>query len=143
MTATADAPTVDAPGQSLLLLYDGECGFCASAAGWLGRQDRRGALRLAPLQGEAGARYRRHAADLPGSGALDTLVVVDRAAAPGELIFVRSAAVARSLRALGLPWSAAGVALALVPRRAADLAYRAVARLRPGARACPAHPPAG
>ena len=113
----------------LLVLYDGTCGLCTGAAAWLRDRDRRGALRLLPLDAPEAAPYRPHAFP-PGSGARpDTLVVVTRRGGAEE-VRVRGAAVARALRALGFPWSLAGRALDALPRPFADAAYRAVARRR-------------
>jgi predicted DCC family thiol-disulfide oxidoreductase YuxK len=46
-----------ADGRSrLLVLYDGECGFCAWGVAWLLRWDRARRLRAIPIQSEEGAR---------------------------------------------------------------------------------------
>jgi predicted DCC family thiol-disulfide oxidoreductase YuxK len=113
----------------LLVLYDGSCGLCTGAAAWLARRDRRGALLLSPLGSAEGAPYRAAAFTSGDTVRPDTLVVVERAGGR-EVVRVRTDAVASALRALGLPWSLAGLALRAAPRRLADAAYRAVARRR-------------
>jgi predicted DCC family thiol-disulfide oxidoreductase YuxK len=115
----------------LLVLYDGACGLCTGAAAWLARRDRHGALLFAPLGSAEGAPYRTAAFTSGDTVRPDTLVVVERAGGR-EVVRVRADAVASALRALGLPWSLAGLALRAAPRPLADAAYRAVARRRRG-----------
>jgi predicted DCC family thiol-disulfide oxidoreductase YuxK len=118
------------PAMALRILYDGDCGLCTGAAGWLARRDRRGALRLVPLSAPEAAPWRAHAGGAGPGGAPDTLVAVETLPGGGERVHLRAAAVARALSRLGLPWSLAGLALGLAPRPLADAAYRAVARRR-------------
>jgi predicted DCC family thiol-disulfide oxidoreductase YuxK len=113
---------------ALRVLYDGACGLCSGAAAWLARRDRRGALRLVPLDSPEAAPWRVHAGE-PGA-VPDTLVVVEAGPDGAETVHLRSAAVARALTALGPPWRAAGWLLGRTPRPLADAAYRAVARRR-------------
>lgn len=114
-----------------LVLYDDRCGLCSGAAAWLARRDRGGALSFSPIDSPEGLPYRAEAFPPGGDGRPDTLVVVEREGSR-EVVRVRADAVASALRALGPPWSLAGVALGLAPRRIADAVYRAVARNRPG-----------
>jgi predicted DCC family thiol-disulfide oxidoreductase YuxK len=113
----------------LLVLYDGACGLCTGSAAWLARHDRRGALLFSPLASPEAAPYRSAAFTAGDTTRPDTLVVVERAG-DREVVRVRADAVASALRALGPPWSLAGLALGAAPRRLADAAYRAVARRR-------------
>ncbi len=123
----------------LLVLYDGDCGLCSGAAGWLARHDRRGALRLLPLSAPEADPWRALAGASGPGGAPDTLVAVEPLPGGGERVYLRAAAVARALSRLGFPWSLAGLALRGAPRPLADAAYRTVARRRgraPGASGC-------
>jgi predicted DCC family thiol-disulfide oxidoreductase YuxK len=114
---------------SRLVLYDARCGLCSGSVAWLARHDTRGALAFSPIDSAAGDPYRRAAFPTGDSIRPDTLVVVERGAA-GEVVRVRSGAVASALRGLGLPWSLAGRALGALPTPMADAAYRVIARLR-------------
>jgi predicted DCC family thiol-disulfide oxidoreductase YuxK len=116
----------------LRVLYDGACGLCSGSAAWLARRDRRGALRLVPLESPEAAPWRVHAGE--AGGVPDTLVVVETGPDGAERVHLRSAAVARTLSALGPPWRAAGWLLARAPRPLADAVYRAAARRRTRAR---------
>jgi len=113
----------------LLVLYDGACGLCTGAAAWLARRDRHGALNFAPLGSAEGAPYRAAAFTSGDAVRPDTLVVVERRG-DHEVVRVRTDAVASALRAVGLPWSLAGLALRAAPRLVADSVYRRVARRR-------------
>jgi predicted DCC family thiol-disulfide oxidoreductase YuxK len=114
---------------SRLVLYDARCGLCSGSVAWLARHDGRGALAFSPIDSPEGEPY-RSAAFPPGSSTRpDTLVVVERSHS-GEVVRVRSDAVAAALRGLGLPWSLAGVALGALPSPIADAVYRTISRLR-------------
>ena len=112
----------------LLVLYDGSSGGClARPPGW------RGATVAAPScsRGWVGRGSTLRAAAFTSGDTVrpDTLVVVNRVGGR-EVVRVRTDAVASALRALGLPWSLAGLALRAAPRRLADAGLQAVARRR-------------
>ena len=110
-----------------VVLYDGVCGLCDGFARFVLPRDRAGRFRFAALQGPAARDIlARHGKD---ATALDTVYVVAPDAAGGERLLAKSRAVLHVLRALGLPWSAAGVA-ALLPTPLLDAAYDVVARAR-------------
>jgi predicted DCC family thiol-disulfide oxidoreductase YuxK len=123
------------------LFYDGECGLCHRTVRFVLAEDRAAggpALRFAPLGGAALARELPEAArrDLP-----DSLVLLR---ADGRAL-VRSRAVLHVMERLGGLWRALALVARLIPRRALDAAYDAVARVRSRlfarpAEACPVAP---
>lgn len=114
-------------GPPVIVLFDGECGFCDHSVQWLLEHDREGALAYAPLQGPtAAAILARHPRRPPG---LDSLVLVEVDGRGRERIAWYSRAVLGILRHLPVPWRLLRVAW-LVPRPLRDLAYRAFARVR-------------
>ena len=130
---------MDARGRPDTVFYDGTCGLCHGFVRFLLARDPDGSrFRFAPLGGKT------YLATVPPERRFmlpDSVVLVT---ADGE-ISVRAAAVERALgRTSGL-WRRLGSVMALVPPRAADLGYDAVAATRrrifgrPGA-ACPSVP---
>jgi predicted DCC family thiol-disulfide oxidoreductase YuxK len=117
MPPVSESPS---PAPPVVVYFDGVCGLCNRFVDLLLRQDRKGRLLFAPLQGET-ARAR-----LPGllSAGLDTVVLVD---ASGT--HTRSEAILRTLTALGGLWRLAGL-LRLVPRGWRDGLYDAITRRR-------------
>jgi predicted DCC family thiol-disulfide oxidoreductase YuxK len=109
------------------VLYDGLCGLCDSAVGFLMRRDRRAALRFGALQGPSAAEVRSRHPELPPMD--DTFVLVERPGEAGERVRVRSDAALRALELLGGGWRLAA-ALRVVPRPLRDAIYGFVARRR-------------
>jgi predicted DCC family thiol-disulfide oxidoreductase YuxK len=124
---------------SARIFYDGDCGLCHGAVGFLARRDRAGRFRFAPLGGET------FAALVPpeARGRLpDSLVLVDENGG----LYVRSTAVLRALRELGGGWALLARAGALIPADVRDAVYDGVARVRGRLfarprQSCPALPP--
>lgn len=114
---------------SPVLLYDGECGFCAESVQLVLRYERRGTVRFAPLQGAFAASVRaRH----PEIASIDSMLWVEPAEAnsgSSERIFVRSAAALRLVRYLGGVWRVLLLGY-LLPARLRDALYDFVARHR-------------
>lgn len=109
-----------------VLLFDGGCGLCNAAVGFLLRIDRRGILRFATLQGAPGQAWLR-ANGLPEEDFESMVLVRDWDGAAGYAL--RTDALVGALRACG----GLGRALAwirVIPRPWRDGAYRVVARLR-------------
>jgi len=110
-------------GTPATLLYDGDCGLCSRSVAWLRRRDPRGRVQALP------------AGDGPGQAMLRVagLLGVEKKTV---LLFWRgkvyrgSAAVVRTLWAMGRRWKAAAAALWLVPWPLRELGYRLVARYR-------------
>ena len=111
---------------SLVLLYDGECGFCDRTVKFAMRQDRQGALRFAPLQGAFAATIRTRHPQLAG---VDSLVWVEHVEGE-ERIWIRSAGALRLGLYLGGVWRVLAWLAAIVPTALRDLAYDAFARRR-------------
>lgn len=116
-----------APAAPPLMLYDGDCGFCASAVRFVLKRDRARTLHFAPLQGRTAALIReRH----PWLAAVDSMAWVETLPGGSERVLVRSAAALRAARYLGGIWRIASGIGWLVPARAADRVYDAFARHR-------------
>ena len=105
-----------------VLLYDGECGFCAKSVRWILRHERDDAIRFAPLQGETAAALRAQHPRIPA--AVSALVYVDEGRA-----YLRSKAVLHAAAHFRAPWRWLH-AVRWLPGPLLDLGYRVVARLR-------------
>ena len=132
----------------LLVVYDGECGFCNRSSRWLLRRDRKDRLRFAPstapavLELLANHGTQPFGRDLkldreldPGFDAsldpgLETVMVFRNTGTPIEELLVRSNAILACLRVLPQPWPAFAAILRLVPRPLRESAYRLIARNR-------------
>jgi predicted DCC family thiol-disulfide oxidoreductase YuxK len=117
----------DAPG-SHVILYDGVCVLCNRLVRFVLPRDRGRVFRFAPLQGDwARAVLARHGRD-PGD--LDTQYVVRDAGTPAERVTDRAEASLFILARLAGPWRLLVPLLRLLPPRARDALYDAVARAR-------------
>jgi predicted DCC family thiol-disulfide oxidoreductase YuxK len=116
---------LDAPRP--VLLYDGTCGFCAESVQLVLRNDRRGTLRFAALDGTFGRTLRaRH----PELARVDSVVWYEPAHDDAsERLLTRSGAALRVARYLGGAWHLATMGV-LIPRRLRDAVYDLVARHR-------------
>jgi len=122
--------TDDAAHGRAVLLYDGECGFCAGSVQWMLRREapeRAQALCFAPLQGAYAAAVRTAH---PEIGTVDSVVWVERRPDGTTRVALRSEAALMALRHLGGAWHGLAVAGRLVPRRWRDGVYDAIARRR-------------
>jgi predicted DCC family thiol-disulfide oxidoreductase YuxK len=108
--------------QSPLVLYDGDCGFCAGAVRFILAHERDHEIQFAPLQGATAARVRQHYPRIPA--AIDTMVYVGAGHA-----YLRSRAVLHAARHLRAPWRWA-YALRWMPSFVLDHGYRALAAVR-------------
>ncbi len=108
------------PPGSVVVFYDGVCGFCDRALRFVARRDRGDSFRFAPLQ-SAFAREVLLAHDVDPS-ALDTMYTLVDYGLSGERVYARASAVLRALSELGGLWRALSV-LGLLPPPILDWAY--------------------
>lgn len=120
----------------LLVIYDGECGFCNRSIRWLLRRDRGDRLRFAPSTAPAVAQLLlSHGVQPFGQASSpdpsrETMLVFRDIGSPMEKLLVRSNAALACLRVLPPPWPAIAAILRLVPRPVREWAYRLIARWR-------------
>jgi predicted DCC family thiol-disulfide oxidoreductase YuxK len=128
MANATDAPRSDTlPDTRSVLLYDGDCGFCAGSVQFLLRQEPaagRARLAFAPVQGAFGARVRERFPELVG---VDSVVWYDPA---GPAVRVRSAAALAAAAHLGGLWAVMAALGRLVPRAIRDAIYDQIAQRR-------------
>jgi predicted DCC family thiol-disulfide oxidoreductase YuxK len=124
-------------GDRLLVIFDGQCGFCNRSIRWFLRRDRRDRLRFAPFESPiVAALLARHQISEresgPGSHTLapSTILVVSDPDTPVEQVLVRSEAAIAILRQLPRPWPAVAAIMRWIPRPVRDLGYWLVARYR-------------
>ena len=113
-----------------VLLYDGECGFCAGSVQFVLKHEgaaRHEALRFAPLQGKFGAMVRER---FPDVGGVDSVVWFDPSRHDSRAVRLKSAAALAALAHLGGLWRIAAAVGMLVPRIARDMVYDAIAKRR-------------
>jgi predicted DCC family thiol-disulfide oxidoreductase YuxK len=109
-------------GGHAVVVFDGECAFCSHWVDFLLRFDRSDTFRFAARQSQSGAAFSREAG-LPETG-VGSIILVE-----GKTIRLRSEAVLRMLKLLGLPFSVAGI-FRVVPVSVRDAVYDTVARNR-------------
>lgn len=115
----ADRPTLP------VLLYDERCGVCRRFVSMLVGADRRGLIRIAPLQGPRGDQVRRNH---PGFAAKDSALWLPPRGNPVG----HSDAILAALEYLGGGWRLAARAARFIPRTVRDWAYRTFAEHRSG-----------
>jgi len=134
-TETADALKIRLQNR-LLVVFDGECGFCNGAIRWLLRRDRHDRLRFAPSNDPAVAAilanhgFSATGAESSQTSGLDTILVLRNVGTHVEELLVRSNAVLACLRVLPQPWPLLASILRLVPRPVRESAYRYIAANR-------------
>jgi predicted DCC family thiol-disulfide oxidoreductase YuxK len=106
------------------VFYDGDCGMCHSAVRFVLAEDREsGAFRFAAL---GGATFQTTVSAEQRDALPDSLVVQRD---DGQLL-VRSRAVLHLMHRLGGLWRVGALVVGVLPRRLADAAYDAIARVR-------------
>lgn len=116
--------------QSPVLLYDGDCGFCAGSVQFLLARESATArlqLRFAPLQGEFGATVLALHPELIG---IDSVVWFEPHAAGASRVYVRSNAALSAAAHLGGIWRALAAVGRFVPRVLRDSVYDMIAKRR-------------
>jgi predicted DCC family thiol-disulfide oxidoreductase YuxK len=128
MANATDTPVSASPPETRsVLLYDGECGFCAGSVQFVLRHEppaHRGRLAFAPLQGPFGSLVRAQFPELTG---VDSVVWYDPTI---PAVRVRSAAALAAVAHLGGVWTVAAALGRLVPRPLRDAVYNLIARRR-------------
>ena len=128
MANATDTPRSDtAPDTRSVLLYDGDCGFCAGSVQFvLGHEppSARPRLAFAPLQGQFGTRVRAQFPELVG---VDSVVWYEPSI---PAVRVRSSAALAAVAHLGGLWAVAATLGRLVPRPLRDAVYDLIARRR-------------
>jgi predicted DCC family thiol-disulfide oxidoreductase YuxK len=120
----------------LLVIYDGQCGFCNRSIRWLLRRDRNDHLRFAPssdpaIQALLAAHGVPPFVSDPGPGpGPDTILVFRNVGTHVEDMLVRSNAILACLRRLPQPWPLLAGCARLIPRPVRESTYRAIARRR-------------
>lgn len=136
MTAAEAPATQSMPADAPVLVYDGDCAFCARSVQFLLRHDRRRTVRFAARDGVFGRAVR---AGDPTLAAVDSLLWIEGAGA-GAAVRTHSDAALAAARYLGGGWALLGALGGLVPRPLRDAVYRLIARNRHrlglGAAAC-------
>ncbi len=116
-------------GPAPILLYDGDCGFCARSVRFvLSREGRDRSLRFATLQGSVGAAARQARPEL---ARIDSVLWIEPGADGGiARVLVRSDAALRTLAYLGGGWRVLAALGRLAPRGLRDAVYDLIARHR-------------
>lgn len=113
-----------------VLLYDGECGFCARSVQFVLSHEptaQRERLRFAPLQGAFGAKVR---AEHPELASIDSVVWYEPGTNGRSSFRVRSDAGLLTLRHVGGAWALLAGVGRLAPRVLRDAVYDFIARHR-------------
>lgn len=109
------------------ILYDGDCGLCSRAVGYIESRDRLGQFRFIPL-GSAASNSMLAAAGPPES-LPDSLLVFRASDSTSRWPLAKSRAVLFILREMGGRWKAVA-SLGLLPRWLLDWGYDRIARNR-------------
>ena len=128
----ASVPFSSALKNRLLVVYDGECGFCNRSIRWLLRRDRKDRLRFAASSDPAIAELLAShgvSASIASAGP-DTILVFRNTGMPIEELLVRSNAILACLKVLPQPWPAFAILLRLIPRPLRESMYRLIASQR-------------
>ena len=127
---TAPRVPLQSDDNTPVLLYDGECGFCAGSVQFVLKHEsvaRRNALRFAPLQGAFGAMVRGRFPRIVG---VDSVVWFDPTRDEPSAVQLKSAAALSAVAHLGGIWRVAARLGMLVPRVIRDVVYDAIAKRR-------------
>ncbi len=104
-----------------IMFYDGECGLCSRTVQWCLRNDKRGIVRFAPIQGSTYA-----ALDNPNKPIdISTMVLAE-----GAELFIKSTGVLRLMTNMGGIWKPLGQIGLICPGILRDKVYDFVAKRR-------------
>lgn len=119
-------------GDRLLVIFDGQCGFCNRTVRWFLRRDHHDRLRFAPSSSPKVAEFLARTCEHAPQFALtsNTILVIRNSGPSSEQILVRSDAAVALLTVLPNPWPAIAKAFQWIPRPLRDLGYRIIARWR-------------
>jgi predicted DCC family thiol-disulfide oxidoreductase YuxK len=107
---------------SPVVLFDGVCRLCNGSVNFILRRDRKGRIKMAPLQSDYGRQVMASHELKPDP--MDSMMLLE-----GEQLTVKSAAVIRISKYLGGAWPVC-MALLIVPRFIRDFIYDIVAKNR-------------
>jgi predicted DCC family thiol-disulfide oxidoreductase YuxK len=105
-----------------VVLFDGVCKLCNGSVNFILRRDRKGRLKLAPLQSDYGRAVLKEHGRNPD--VLDSMMLLE-----GDRLTVQSTAVIRITKYLGGAWPLCMVAL-IIPCFIRDFLYDAIAKNR-------------
>ena len=118
-------------GDRLLVIFDGQCGFCNGWVRWLLKRDGRDRLRFASTSSPAAAPLLARCPELLEPGGIPGTVLVFRHPLQAEeRPLTRFAATLALFAELQRPWPAVAALLSWVPNFLSDPPYRLVARWR-------------
>ena len=106
---------------SILVLYDGQCGLCDGVVQFLLQHDVRNRFYFAALDGETGYVYKKRYGI---ADSVDSVVVIE-----AERAYVYSDAAVQLVKHLPLPYTLLRAAV-LLPKPLRDVAYKAIAKRR-------------
>jgi predicted DCC family thiol-disulfide oxidoreductase YuxK len=118
--------TAKPDGAAPILVYDGDCGFCARSVQFVLSHDRRGIVRFAARDGVAGRAVRERHPQLLSVESMLWVEFVDGR----EVVRSHSDAVLATATYLGGVYAVLAALGRLVPRFLRDPVYNAVARVR-------------
>ncbi len=114
---------VPGAGRPAILFYDGDCAFCHYWVRFVLREDAQASFHFSPIGGGAW----QLDFDVEQSQQFPDSIVLS---AEEGAVFIKSDAVIAILQRLGGFWGALGIVLSWMPKKARDLAYDAVGRVR-------------
>lgn len=112
------------PAVSLVLFFDGECGFCMKSVRFVYEYDEKGLIEFAPLQGELAGKFELKGYAEKGGGSMVILREED-----GET-FTKGDALLELGKTLGGVFRVLAVMFSILPKRLRNAAYDLMARNR-------------
>jgi predicted DCC family thiol-disulfide oxidoreductase YuxK len=116
-----NVPREMTPTAAPLLVYDGDCGFCARSVQFILRHERRHDLKFVPRDSDLGKDLRRQF----HLEAVESMLWIE-----GDQAFIESNATLNAAKYVGGFWGFLATLGSLVPARLRNWAYRLIARNR-------------